>query len=329
MVKLSRTRPALAGKRALVELALLGERLRFAAVGRPDPASAILIAGSGRSGTTWLLEIIARTRGVQPIFEPLYPTWSPTARRLTGHDGADRRYLSSHYLRPAGAHPEWKAFLGDALTGKVRSYWTDFQRTSLFPARFALKMIRANLMLGYIYDHFRPRIVYITRHPCAVTRARVKLGWTADVSDILRQGELVEDHLRQHVDAIAAERDALGTHAVWWAVENAVATRQLATRPHYRITYEDLCLRPLEIARDLAKWLDIRLPVRPGWITRESRLSRLKRVEISVEERLSAWKRQLDPEEQRRVLAWAERLGVSDYSDDVFPQAGLRSGPAE
>lgn len=316
-----------AGKRALVELTMLGERARFGLLGRPDASSAILVAGSGRSGTTWLMSVLSSARGVQPIFEPLYPAASPRARRLTGFRGHDRCFLSSHYLRPGGDYPEWECFLGDALTGKIRSYWTDFERASVFPSRFAIKLIRANLMLGYIHDHFRPSIVYITRHPCAVVNARIGLGWRATVADILRQDALVEDHLRPHVDRIAMETDPLGIHAVWWAVENLVATTELATRPHYRLAYEELCLRPVELARDLAEWLEIRLPRRLEPIVRRpSRLSRRTQSELTVEERLSRWKEQLDADEQRRVLSWARRLGVEGYDEGLLPTGGRPSG---
>lgn len=316
-----------AGKRALVELTMLGERARFGLLGRPDASSAILVAGSGRSGTTWLMSVLSSARGVQPIFEPLYPAASPRAHRLTGFRGHDRRFLSSHYLRPGGDYPEWERFLGDALTGKIRSYWTDFERASVFPSRFAIKLIRANLMLGYIHDHFRPSIVYITRHPCAVVNARIGLGWRSTVADILRQDALVEDHLRPHVDRIAMETDPLGTHAVWWAVENLVATTELATRPHYRLAYEELCLRPVELARDLAEWLEIRLPRRLEPIVRRpSRLSRRTQSELTVEERLSLWKEQLDADGQRRVLSWARRLGLEEYDEGLLPVSGRTSG---
>lgn len=316
-----------AGKRALVELALLGERARFGLLGRPDASSAILVAGSGRSGTTWLMSVLSSARGVQPIFEPLYPIASARARRLTGFRGHDRRRLSSHYLRPEGDYPKWEPFLRDALTGKVRSYWTDFERASVFPSRFAIKLIRANLMLGFIYDHFRPSIVYITRHPCAVVSARVKLGWRSTVADILSQDALVEDHLRPHADRIAQETDPLGTHAAWWAVENLVASTELATRPHYRIAYEELCLRPVELAHDLAAWLEIRLPHRLDPIVdRPSRLSRKAHRELTVEERLSRWKDQLNADEQRRVLSWARRLGLEEYDEGLLPVGGRTSG---
>ena len=38
--------------------------------------TAIFLAGSGRSGTTWLSNIIAAMSGTQEIFEPLHPLWN-------------------------------------------------------------------------------------------------------------------------------------------------------------------------------------------------------------------------------------------------------------
>ena len=56
---------------------------------------------------------------------------------------------------------------------------------------FLIKEIRANLMLGYLYDHFQPKIIYLVRHPCAVTYSRTFMNnFGADVNDILSQEEL-------------------------------------------------------------------------------------------------------------------------------------------
>ena len=36
-------------------------------------------------------------------------------------------------------------------------------------------------------------------------------------------------------------------------------------------------------------------------------------------ERLSRWQTILDPEQQKRILGWADRMGVSLYDDDILP----------
>ncbi len=317
-----------AGKRVLAELALAGERLKFGLLGRPDASAAILMVGSARSGTTWLMNVLSSARGVQPIFEPLYPPYSPAVRELAGWDARDP-YIRGQYLRPGGVYPGWSALLGRILTGQERNYWTDFERKSLFPDRFLIKLIRANLMVGFIAETFRPAIVYTIRHPCAVVRSRLELRWHAEVGDLLAQAELVEDHLAPFADGISRERDLLGAHAVWWAVENMVASRQLAGRPHYRLVYEEAALRPIETARRLAAWLNVELPRDLDPVTRRiSRVTRKKYARLTGAERLALWQQELSTEEQRRILDWSHRLGISDYDHDPLP-ISLResSGP--
>jgi hypothetical protein len=315
-------------RRLFVETLMLGERFRFAVCGRPKPSSAIVLAGSGRGGTTWLMNMLATVRGVQPVFEPLLPLWSQEVRTLTGWDMADP-YIRSAYLRPGGVYPEWYEFLSRVLAGKVRNYWTDYDRTSYFPSRFLIKEVRANLMLGYIHDAFEPSIIYLVRHPCAVVRSRLAAPepWHADVQDILAQEELVEDYLRPWVREIEKETTPAGAHAVWWAVENLVASRELAGRRHYLVNYESLCLDPEQTVREILAWLGVSgMPPRLQFaITNSSRMADSAVSYESTAARLSAWKRQLSGEAQRHILHWARKLGIEYYDEGILPVA-LQAG---
>lgn len=308
-------RPAV--ERGLVEAGLLGERLQYLFRNRPDPSEAILLAGSGRSGTTWLSELLCRVPGTQKIFEPLRQAhrWQPAGAPPT---------VRSPYLRPDGEYAAWHMLLERVLSGRCRTYWTDSGRTSFFPDRYLIKEIRANLMLGYIHEHFRPRIVYLLRHPCAVVASRVRLAWRVNLGDLLRQEELVEDHLSGLVgDIELARSDTVASHAIWWAVETRVAARQLETRPHYRAYYEQLVVTPAESLGAILTWLGLDAePVEEDRVRRRSRTTwkadRRSRQEQPAEE-LSRWTTQLSRSDQRLVLDWAHRLGVGQYTHEPMP----------
>jgi hypothetical protein len=207
-----------------------------------------------------------------------------------------------------------------------RNYWTDYERTSWFPARFLIKEIRANLMLGWLYRRFQPRIIYLVRHPCAVVYSRLMAPqpWHADVRDILVQEELVADHLQPWVSAIARERDLLGAHAVWWAVENHIALHQLEGLPHAILFYEDLILRPREVLENLLPWLGVkRLPRKIfSLLPQPSRMSNRHLAYRDEQERLSRWQSGLSVEEQKRVLMWARQLGLEMYDATLYPTSG-------
>lgn len=310
-------------RQAYVEALLSGERLKFALVGRPPPSHAILLAGSGRSGTTWLGELLSNLPGIQPIFEPLFPPWNEMVRRLTGWDCRDP-YWRLFYLPAEADHPAWAALWRRILTGRWRNYWTDYERTHFFPDRFLIKEVRAGLMLGFVWRCFQPRLIYLLRHPAAVVHSRLSapIPWQAHVQDILGQYRLVQDHLQGWEGEIEKETDLIGAHAVWWAVEARVALRQLESVPHYRLFYEDLLLQPRQTLAALIAWLGYdRLPPRlEARLARPSRMSNERLRYADALDRLSRWQRDLPAAAQRRILGWARRLGLEFYDETPLPR---------
>ncbi len=320
-------------KRAWVEARRLGERAKFALTGPPDPAASWLLASSGRSGSTWLGDMLAATPGTQQIFEPLDPRNSEAYRRLMHWSpGLTPSAFKRKYLRPDEDAPEWAAFWEDVLRGRVRTYLTDYTRTSFFPRRFLIKMIRANMMLGFVARRFGPRMVFLMRHPAAVVNSmfyRVKAAWPADVQDLLAQEALVEDVLRPWVGELERVSNAFEALAVWWAVENRVALDQLEAAPHYLVFYEWLSLHPQEEMAGLLRWLGMEEDAVPeALLHRYSRMTskvQRQRGREDVMRRLTAWQRELSVEEQRIVLTWAERLEIPWYGPEALP--GRASGP--
>jgi hypothetical protein len=309
-------------RQMFVETRLLGEYSKFALHGYPAPSTSIILAGSGRSGTTWLTEVLCALPGVQQIFEPLFPPWNPQVRALTGWDKRDP-YIRAIYLRPEEENEDWQTEWQRILTGRVRNYWTDYNRSSYFPDRFLIKEVRANMMLGYLHRQFQPRIIYIMRHPCAVVYSRLAAPqpWHADVQDILQQEDLLNDHLQPWVEAIAAETDVFGAHAVWWAVENHVALQQLRGIPHFLVYYEDLVMQPETVLDNLMPWLGYeQMP--PGVEKLLSRPSRMSHANLAYQDkqmRLSNWQKQVSSADQERILSWAHRLNLAMYNETALP----------
>lgn len=310
-------------KRSVLETRLLGERLQFLVQPRPEPHTSILLSGPGRSGTTWIADVIASAAGVQQIFEPLL--FNPHVYELTGWAPPSiETYLRLYYLRPDGDYPGWYTLLNRILMGRYRTYLTDTERTSFFPKRYLVKEVRANLMLGYIYDHFQPSLIHIMRHPCAVIASRMRLNWQVDLDELLNQEELVADYLTDWVGAIeSVKADPVASHAIWWAVESAVAARDLATRPHYPVFYEDLLLEPQVQLKALLEWLNLDIHSVPQrLLERKSRTTwrdQDQRQAHELEQRLGSWRKHLSQEEQSLIIDWAYRLGVTHYNDTLFP----------
>lgn len=164
-----------------------------------------LIAGSGRSGTTWVLDALARANRLRPVFEPLNP-WASAVGSRYAHRA----------LLPGDVQEELQEYLAAVIAGKRNRLWTQFrqQRNWIIPwqakfgsapdvTRFGRRTIRfvreapglafmsfrnepivkciwANLMLGWLVTRMACRIALIVRHPGAVLESEMRGGWKAD-----------------------------------------------------------------------------------------------------------------------------------------------------
>ena len=155
-------------------------------LGRGDHTSSVFLAGTGRSGTTWLSDVVNHRRAYRYVFEPFYPA----KVEVFAH------FRPRQYLRPDDRREE---FLGPArkvLTGGLRDPWTDRFHRRFVARRRLIKDIRANLLLGWIKANFPGLpIILLLRHPCAVVASRLALGWKDNLFETMEQGDLVEDFL--------------------------------------------------------------------------------------------------------------------------------------
>lgn len=307
----------------LFRLAQGRERLALRIKGRPDLRSTIVVAGSGRGGTSWLAELLATAPGMQIIFEPLHPGRVPAPGGLNALDGS-RELLESPYLRPDGAssyeNERWERFFQRALAGEVRNWWTDQERRHLFTWRYAVKLIRANLMLAWLHECFGCPIILIVRHPCAVVRSRLVRGWSAPVEWLLNQPVLMEDYLHPHAALIRAARDDLERHAVLWAVETLVALRQMDGREGMLVFYETLCAQPVEQMRRLCARFGLPFSTRmERQMQKQSLVKDGRGVVVPKEYMIGRWQRDMSTTDRDKILGIARAFGLSLYDETPHP----------
>jgi hypothetical protein len=140
----------------------------------PDIAKSVFICGAGRSGTTWLAEILNRSGSFRYLYEPFN----------RGQVRQCRHFSARQYMRPSDHRTEYLGVAEAIFSGKIRSGWID-QYNSWGLTRYRLiKDVRSTLMLKWIRDHFpQMPIVFVVRHPCAVAFSRCKEGWRTDLRD--------------------------------------------------------------------------------------------------------------------------------------------------
>ncbi|CAN5818037.1 hypothetical protein BH18ACT11_BH18ACT11_08230 [soil metagenome] len=204
-------------------------------LGRGDHRDSVFLAGSGRSGTTWLSEIINHGGGYRYVFEPFNP----------GKVGAFGHFNSKQYLRPDDGREEFLEPVRRALTGALRDPWTDRFNKRIFARRRLIKDIRANLLLAWMRANFPGMpIVLLLRHPCAVVASRLDLGWKDNLDETMDQEELVEDFLLPVEGEIRAAGDDFERHLFLWCIDNYVPLKQFGREGIHLTFYENLLVNP-------------------------------------------------------------------------------------
>ena len=227
----------------------------------------IFVAGSGRSGTTWIGGAIASCKGCISVFEPMHQDKMAEAPRWGIHCG-----LPGPYLSAGNSYDQWEVFFDALLAGRVSNHWTrqDWTRVpkiltrwqlserigfrlakiqyhyrELRALRCVIKEIRANLMLDWLTSYTGAPIVYLIRHPCAVIGSRMsrmrqkELDWEADMEEILCQPHLMADFLEPFRKTISGPTTPLRCQAILWCVENFVPIRQARSNDWLVCCYEE------------------------------------------------------------------------------------------
>jgi Sulfotransferase family len=277
-------------------------------LGKGDHGEAVFLAGSGRSGTTWLSEGINYKGGYRYVFEPFNPA----------RVGAFGHFRSKQYLRPDDTREAFLEPARLALTGALRDPWTDRFNAKFVARRRLIKDIRANLLLGWMRANFPGMpIILLLRHPCAVVTSRLALGWKDNLDETMAQEDLVEDFLLPMETEIRAARDDFERHLFLWCIDNYVPLRQFARGEIHLAFYESLLENPEDGLKSLFGFLGEDLDGRVyDKLRRPSPLSRKDAPLPSVD----GWRAQVGTRQLERTVEILALFGLDRvYGEGPMP----------
>jgi hypothetical protein len=268
----------------------------------------VIIAGSGRSGTTWLSEIVNFNNEYRFIFEPIRPEVLPSLRH----------FCPKQYLRPDNHEEKYLQPIDDILHGRIRNAYLDKHNMRFFARRVLIKIIRGHLLLRWLHNTFPMiPIIFVLRHPCAVAMSKQRLGWdTEELEGFLEQRHLVDDHLEPYRGEIGAVRSEFERHILIWCIENYVVLRQFQRNELFVTFYENLCERPeTEIDRIFS------------FLGKDSHAEAFKRVRQpsataighrarAIERDIGAWTHQIRSEDLLRCQSLLATFGLDALYDD-------------
>ena len=265
------------------------------------------MGGVGRSGTTWVSDVINAHNQYRLMFEPFFPQKVAVCRNF--------RYRQ--YLRPNDSNPDLKSAARTILTGRVRNRWIDQYNKCFIAKKRLIKDIRANLMLKWIHVNFPDlRIVVLMRHPCAVATSKLKSGWGTHLDEFLNQPELMTDHLSPFRNTIESAKDDFEKHIILWCVENYVPLRQFAPGEVHYTLYERLCVEPEMEYERLFGFLGRALDKKHlAAVRRPSVMSQKNSAIVKGESLVDSWRKFIDPAQAQKASDLLSLFGLSAIYD--------------
>jgi hypothetical protein len=303
------------------------------------------IAGSGRSGTTWIQDALAAANKLRPVFEPLHPYLTDIGRRYA------HRALSAN-----DEHPELKHYLEGACVGRGPRLWTqyrqqmrwllpppeefwswrDARRTKIHWVRLVkgfprmtldgfrqdplIKCIRANLMLPWIARQLGSRVTLIVRHPGAVIESELRGGWNAGLAlDRFRNDARLHELTQNRYRALLARQlNSVEALTLRWVIENqwVMEAAEGGGIPVFHYEYlrssPDMEWPRLCSALGLPKVPDDRTLTKPSQQSGTAR----KSVPL-VQSRTPRWMSGLTVKQKSLIRGILEAVGYDGYSMDT------------
>ncbi len=286
----------------------------------------IVLVGSGRSGTTWLLDVLTIDINYRPIFEPLHWLQIKKASEfhnlyLTKNDKfpALERFLNDiFYYRVDDGWLRWMHFgilKEEQLLRKILQYSYNFPKYKFWAKNRVVKFIKANLMIEWLEECFNPKIVYLIRHPCAVIASQRKMGWDSRLTRFLSQDGLVNEYLEPHIDLISSAKTELERLTILWCIENFILLKQIKKKDvtAFACIYENIVCEPENQLNNIMTYLAY-----PQAVARKT-INKMKKKMSPYKGSLEKWQSNLSNMEIDYILDASNQFGIDIYGRDSFP----------
>lgn len=282
-----------------------------------DPADAVVLTSSPRSGSTWLFEMLASDRSVLPVFEPFHPTHNPVFEPLTDELG---------FLVPPAPSQARSAehLIQEVAAGRRLTRWSASRARRdriLWAPRALVKEVRVGAGLPWLVGVLPVPTVFLVRHPCAVVESMLRSPgeWHRWSLAALRRAVLARGAEPELVATL--EHAGRAEHlAALWARDTRLGLDTAATHENVKLVFYERAVRsPGDVLAELADFTglgDVRAD--PDRLSLQTDATSPLRARRDLDP-LVAWTIRLDHGVASSIVRTARAFGVSVYSDDPEP----------
>ncbi len=305
----------------------------------------IAVLGFGRSGTTWVSDILSKCLGGLILFEPMFPSALPDAEKYCYSDGegqASATKLNQHLQDVLSGRNHARWLLRNHVNHPVDEVDGLFLESIWDECRIiGFKEIRANFMLARVTQEWGFNTLFVLRHPIAVISSlQGRPGfWRGDFGGLNNHYNMFTERVLKNIryrahfsDIDLRELSALKhveeKEAVLWAATHKIVLEDLKNFQIPTLFYEDLFAHPFRVTRQLFTALGIdSLNLHPAYIFTPSMATMRTTHDLyysnnplSIRGPSMFWEDKLNNEEIRRIVRIIEMFGVNLYDGNNYPK---------
>jgi hypothetical protein len=302
-----------------------------------------IILGSGRSGTTWVLDSLAEANELRPVFEPLHEKESELGKRF-----------AYGLMEPGDCDEALERYFMDLSEGKIHSRWIDYRGAteSLFPSPFKLmkvdtlrgwlwkwrkyfrdrstlkasvgrqitliKCIRANLMAGWFAHDLGFKTILIVRHPCAVIESqfRNEVVWDpTQVSERYRSNKQLHEKTHgKYLALLHSSLTRLEALTLNWIIENQCPLELALNQRYVVFHYEHLLQNPTVTWLRICEALDLHTVPNVGHLRKPSQQSSIDFIQDESAFGVPRWQRSLKTKQLAEIQAVLDATECGFYN---------------
>jgi len=298
----------------------------------------ILVAGSPRSGTTWLMEILGTLPEYAYLFEPLNPIWFPESFEVG--------FRSKTHIKPESNWSEGEEYLKKIFAGQIANLPIKDNTISDILHSFSIKNVmnhflgnklivkstNMNRILPWITKRFQLKnTFFIIRHPCATIASQIKTGLCGyrpnfppycdifpTIDDILNEMAEIDDFDSNLVNKLKNIKTKEEVLAASWCLDNYFILSHAKTYPLTTIIYEKLVNEGQNEIKRIFDSIDVKNIPKSAYscLKKPSALTLKEDYKFinMPDQQLSKWKKQLSEKQIEKILKIVSYFDIALYS---------------
>lgn len=283
----------------------------------------ILICTSARSGSTWLMQMIAAAEGIQYIDQPL-----DIRNFHTNRYDLEPRWEFIHDSNVA--KDTFNDYLHDLIEGKItlqfpHQFWLDGY--DLKPNRRVFKILFGLHLIEWFQENFDVHILYLVRHPIPTVLSRHKYNWPFSyVNEIIKNdyySEIFSENLVSFCENKLSKGSDIEKYTIQWCIENYFPLKHFHSRDWLQITYEELVMN----TEDLVKLMIDEFDLKPSDFDRMTQMITKRAKSPMTHDKTEQFLKQVTRKDDRSYLIkkWDDQITDSEANKifDILDKFGI------